>query len=75
MSESSRIFTNLFFSLKNSKKGDQLLLMTYFHNFDFQCTLFSKIVPNFLPEKSKRINGLEIFYTHQVGAKAKLIHP
>ena len=41
--ESSRFF----FSLNNSKKGDQLFLMTYFHSFDFQCTLFSKMVPNF----------------------------
>ena len=38
-----------FFSLKNSKKVDQILSVTYFHKFDFKCTLFSKIVPNFLP--------------------------
>ena len=26
---------SLFFSLRNIKKGDQLLLITYFDNFDF----------------------------------------
>ena len=35
MSKISQTFT-IFFSLKNSKKGDQVLLMKYFHNFDFQ---------------------------------------
>ena len=29
------------------EKGAQFLLLTYFHNFDFECTLFSKSVPNF----------------------------
>ena len=28
--------------LKNTKIGDKLLLIQYFDNFDFQCTLFSK---------------------------------
>ena len=30
-----------FLSLKNIKKEAQLLLLTYFHNFNFKCTLFS----------------------------------
>ena len=30
-----------FFSLKNKKMGDKLLLITYFDNFDSQITLFS----------------------------------
>ena len=34
-------------SLKNTKMGDKLLLIPYFDNFDFQCTLFSKNVPKF----------------------------
>ena len=46
MSKISRIFIK-FFSLKNTKLGDQLLLITYFDNFDFQCTLSSKNVPKF----------------------------
>ena len=29
-------------------------LKTYFDNFDFKCTLFSKSVPNFLPSKPKK---------------------
>ena len=32
-------------------------------------------MPNFWPSKSKRIKSLELFYTYQVGAEAKLIHP
>ena len=31
--------------LKNTKIGDKLLLIQYFDNFDFQCTLFSKNLP------------------------------
>ena len=34
-------------SLKNTKMGDKLLLIPYFDNFDFQCTLFSKNAPKF----------------------------
>ena len=32
-------------------------------------------MPNFWPSKSKRIKSLELSYTYQVGAEAKLIHP
>ena len=71
MSKIDGIFL-IFFSLKNIKKGAQLLLLTYFHNFDFKCTLFSKSVPNFWPSKPKRTKSLEFFYTHQVGVEAKL---
>ena len=46
MSKNYGIFL-IFFSLKNMQKGAQLVLMTYFHNFDFKCTLFSKSVPIF----------------------------
>jgi hypothetical protein len=34
-------------SLKNTKMGDKLLLIAYFDNFDFQCTLFSNNAPKF----------------------------
>ena len=34
MSKIDRILLN-FFSLKNIKKGEQLLLLSYFDNFDF----------------------------------------
>ena len=34
-------------SVKNIWLGDQLLLMKFFENFDFQSTLFSKNMPNF----------------------------
>ena len=37
----------IFFSLKNTKMGGQLLSLTYFDNFDFQCTSFSKNTPKF----------------------------
>ena len=37
----------IFFSLKNIKKGDQLLLLTYLDNFDFLCTLLLKVGPIF----------------------------
>ena len=57
------------------KKGAQLLLLKYLQSFDFKCTLFSKSVPNFWPSKPKRTKDLEYFYTYQVGAEAKLIHP
>ena len=67
MSKNDGIFL-IFFSLKNMQKGAQLVLMTYFHNFDFKCTLFSKSVPIFWPLKPKRTKGLEYFYTRQVGA-------
>lgn len=33
------------FSLKDTKMADKLLLLQYFENFDFQCTLFSKNAP------------------------------
>ena len=33
----------IFLSLKNIKKGDQLLLLKYFDNFDFLCTLLVKM--------------------------------
>ena len=65
----------IFFSLKNMQKGTQHVFMTYFHNFDFKFTLFSKCVPDFLPLKPKRIKGRELFYAHQIGAEAILIHP
>ena len=42
MSKISRIFT--FFSSKNTKMGDSLLLLTYFDNFDFKSL---KMHPNF----------------------------
>ena len=63
------IKVNFSFSLKNTKKGDQLLLLTC-----FKCTLFYKSVPDFRPSKPKRIKGLD-FFTPQVGAEAKLFHP
>ena len=34
-------------SLKNTKMEDKLLLIPYFDNFDFQCTLFSENMPKF----------------------------
>ena len=42
----SEFFLNLF-CLKNIRAGHQLLLMTFFENFHFQNTLFSKNVPYF----------------------------
>ena len=33
--------------MKNIQLGDQLLLQNVFENFDFEDTLFSKVVPNF----------------------------
>ena len=55
MPKISRIFTKKN-SLKNTKMGDKLLLMPYFDNFDFQCTLFSKNAPKFwspIPNQAK----------------------
>ena len=74
MSKIDGIFL-IFFSFKNIKKEDLLLFLKYLYNFHFKCTLFSKSVPNFWPSKPKRTNHLKLFYTHQVGAEAKLIHP
>ena len=34
--------------MKNIGLGDQLLIKNVFENFDFENTLFSKNVPNFL---------------------------
>ena len=34
-------------SLMNTKMGDKLLLIPYFDDFDFQCTIFSKNAPKF----------------------------
>ena len=64
-----------FFSLNKIKKGGQLVLLTHFHNFEFKSTLFFKSEPNFGPSKPKRTKHLELFYTNQVGAEAKFIHP
>ena len=46
----------LFFFIEEFKiqKEAQLLLLTYFHNFDFQFTLLSISVPNISPSKPKR---------------------
>ena len=38
---------SIFFSLKNTKSGEELLSMTLFDYFHFWSTLFSEIVPNF----------------------------
>ena len=35
------------FSMNNTKMGDKILLIPYFDNFDFQCTLFYKNAPKF----------------------------
>ena len=48
------------------KKGDQLLQMTYFHNFDGAQYFTLKIIKNQRPRH---------FYTHQVGVEANFIHP
>ena len=72
----SKIDENLqSFSLNKIKKGGRLVLLTHFHNFEFKSTLFFKSVPNFGPSKPKRTKHLEFFYTHQVIADAKHIHP
>ena len=41
------------FSLENTKMRDKLLLIPYFDNFDFQCTLFSKSAPKFFFDRSE----------------------
>ena len=66
---------SIFLSLKNIKKGAQLLLFTYFHNFDFKCTLFSKSVPNFWPSKPKRTKGLEFFIHTKLELRQSLFIP
>jgi hypothetical protein len=50
----------LFFSLKNAKKENQLLLLTYFDNFYFYCTLLLKRV-QFLTFNSKMTERPKIF--------------
>ena len=60
------------FSLKNIKKGVQLLLLTYFHTLILNVLYFLKVSPIFHLQNQK---DLEFFYTHQVGAEAKFIHP
>ena len=53
----------IFFSLKNTKIGDYLLLSTYFDNFDFWCTLFSKNATKFW-WPNQQAKSLEYFYGH-----------
>ena len=50
-------------------------MIAYFHNFDFKRTLFSKVCLIFDVQKFKKTKGLDLFYTQQIGAKAKIIHP
>ena len=50
-----------FFFIKEYKKGDQILLPTYFYNFF--CILFSKNVPNCRLLKPKRTKDL-LFFIH-----------
>ena len=46
MSKINRIVL-IFFIIEEYKKGDKLLLMTYFDKIDFQCTLLLKVGPIF----------------------------
>ena len=46
MSKIIRIFL-IFFSLKNISLEEGFLLLSFFENFNFWTTLFSKMVPNF----------------------------
>jgi hypothetical protein len=42
--------------IEKYKKGDQLLLLTYFDNFDFYCTLLLKMGPiQFFIERKPKI--------------------
>jgi hypothetical protein len=76
MSKIKRIFAIFLFLLKNIKVGEQHLLLTDFNIFDFKCTLLLKMGPNYdLKNSQKKTQGLDLFYTHQVGAGAKLIYP
>ena len=45
--KSTENLLNIFFSSKNIKTGAQILLLTYFHNFNFECTLCPKSVLDF----------------------------
>ena len=63
VSKISRIFA-IFFSLKNAKMGDKLLLITNFDNFDFQSTLFSKNAPKFCRLITNQAKSLQHFYGH-----------
>jgi hypothetical protein len=42
--------------------GDKLLLIPYFDNFDFQCTLFPKNAPKFRRSIPNQAKLLEHFY-------------
>ena len=57
MSKNTRNFLN-FFSLKNINLGAHFLLLTFFENFNFQCTLFTKIMPIF---RSLDLEGMLIY--------------
>ena len=46
----------------SAKMGDKLLSITYFDNFDFQSTLFSKNVPKFRHSIPNQAKSLEHFY-------------
>ena len=41
---------SIFFSLKNINLGTHFLLLTFFDNFNFESTLFSKMIGHFLTE-------------------------
>ena len=66
MSKIVRIF--LIFFNEEYKKEDQLLLLAYFDNFDFQFTLLVKIGPVF-----ERRKGQKYFHGHFLSFLALLI--
>ena len=48
--------------IEEYKMGDKLLLIPYFDNFDFQCTLFSKNEPKFWCPIPNQTKSLKYFY-------------
>ena len=60
--------------MKNTKMGDELLLITYLDNFDIQRSLFSKNAPKFWHSIPNQEKLLEHFYGGFHSSLALLIY-
>ena len=64
-----------FFNDKNQKKGDKLLLLKDFHNFDVKCTFLLKVCLRFFLQNQKRAKGLEFFIHIKLELRQNLFIP